>query len=289
MGEGPAPPTNIVNYVLKMRDKLEELSSLAHENKEQAQSSQKTWYDRTARSRSFNPGQKVLLLLPSSDSSLLAKWQGPYEVLRKMGPVTYEVVMLDRRRPKQVFHVNLLKEWISRPGSGTDMMWARAVAEEEELSEQYFPTAGGGATCPPMDHLTSCHQEELQQLIPEAAATFQRLMDQVLRGAESYAAAYIDDVVVYSTSWADHLKHLADVFQRIKAAGLVVNASKCQLARPEVCYLGYILGGGTIKPQVSKVTRLAGASPLRPHGGRYELLTCHPLPNFSCSVLSLSL
>ena len=46
--------------------------------------------------------------------------------------------------------------------------------------------------------------------------------------------------------------------QRIKAAGLVVNASKCQLARPEVCYLGYVLGGGNIKPQVNKVEAVQG-------------------------------
>ena len=70
---------------------MEELSSLAHDNLAQDQASQKTWYDRTARSHTFNPGQKVLLLLPSSECSLLAKWQGPFEVLRKMGPVTYEV------------------------------------------------------------------------------------------------------------------------------------------------------------------------------------------------------
>lgn len=37
-----------------------------------------------------------------------------------------------------------------------------------------------------------------------AAATSQYLMDQVLRGAESYTTAYIDDVVIFSTSWTDH-------------------------------------------------------------------------------------
>ena len=67
-------------------------------------SHQKTWFDWTARSRTFNPGQKVLLLLPPSDSSLLARWQGPFEVLRKMGLVTYEVTMPDRHRTKHVFH-----------------------------------------------------------------------------------------------------------------------------------------------------------------------------------------
>ena len=391
LGDSPQEQMNIVSYVLKMRDKLEDLSSLAHDNLAQAQIHQKTWYDRTARSRTFNPGQKVLLLLPSSESSLLARWQGPFEVLRKMGPVTYEVAMPDRRRTKNVFHVNLLKEWITRPGATSDLMWAaRAVEEEEELKEQYFPTAGEEASYPSVEHLASHQQEELLQIIPEglfreepgrttviqhdirltspgpvrqtsyrvparlipamkqevqamlemgvivpsrsewcspvvlvpkkdgslrfcvdfsklnsisafdpypmprvdelverlgkarylstldlckgywqvpltpeaqaltafraptglfhfttmpfglhgAAATFQRLMDQVLRGAEDYAAAYIDDVVIYSSSWAEHLRHLKDIFQRISDAGLVVNARKCQLVRPEVCYLG---------------------------------------------------
>ncbi|KAL2080742.1 hypothetical protein ACEWY4_024535 [Coilia grayii] len=60
-----------------------------------------------------------------------------------------------------------------------------------------------------------------------AAATFQCLMDDVLRGVENYAAAYIDDVVIHSSMWAEHLLHLSDVFQRICQAGLVVNAGKC--------------------------------------------------------------
>lgn len=43
--------------------------------------------------------------------------------------------------------------------------------------------------------------------LQRAAATFQRLMDQVLSGTEDFAAAYIDDVVIYSASWKEH--HLA--------------------------------------------------------------------------------
>lgn len=167
MGSDSPHQRSIVSYVIKMRDKLEELSSLAHDNVAQAQVNQKTWYDRTARSRTFNPGQKVLLLLPSSDSSLLVRWQGPFEVLRKMGPVTYEVAMPDRRNPKQVFHVNLLKEWVSRPGGTRDLRWARVVQEEEELKEQYFPMAGEEDLHPSVEHLASYQQEELLQIIPE--------------------------------------------------------------------------------------------------------------------------
>lgn len=94
-----------------------------------------------------------------------------------------------------------------------------------------------------------------------AAATFQRTMDHVLRGTEDFAAAYIDDVVVYSSSWEDHLKHLAAVFSKIRDAGLVANATKCHLAKPEVTYLGYVLGGGVIKPQLDKVEAVRSCPP----------------------------
>lgn len=112
-------------------------------------------------------GQKVLLLLPSSESSLLVKWQGPFKVLRKVGEVTYEISMPDRRRSKQIFHVNLLKQWVDRPSSIQDQLWARTVEEEEEPMEQYFPTAGGESTYPSVTHLTTEQQDDLLKITPK--------------------------------------------------------------------------------------------------------------------------
>lgn len=95
-------------------------------------------------------------------------------------------------------------------------------------------------------------------------------MDDVLRGADGYAAAYIDDIVVFSETWEDHIQHLSDVLQRIHKAGLVINASKCHIAKTEVEYLGYIIGGGVICSQVSKIEALAALLPivLQPPRGR---------------------
>lgn len=80
----------IVQYVLEMRDCLEQYREQTKENLQEKRV-QKRWYDQHVRLRQFQPGQKVLLLLPTSTCKLLAKWQGTYTVVRKMGPVTYEV------------------------------------------------------------------------------------------------------------------------------------------------------------------------------------------------------
>ena len=86
------------------------------------------------------PGQKVLLLLPTDDNKLLAKWHGPYEITRRTGEVTYEVHMPERGKKKQTFHVNLLKEFHSR--GQVETLFVRAVTEEEEPEEQFFPVKG---------------------------------------------------------------------------------------------------------------------------------------------------
>lgn len=85
-----------------------------------------------------------------------------------------------------------------------------------------------------------------------APATFQRLMNQVLAGMETFAAAYLDDIVICSTSWQQDC-HLAIVLGKIKEAGLTINPRKCAVAKQETQYLGYILGGGNIKTVQDKV------------------------------------
>ena len=86
-----------------------------------------------------------------------------------------------------------------------------------------------------------------------APATFQRLMDRVLEGTGAFAGAYLDDIAVYSATWAEHLQHLAEVFKRIHQAGLTVQPKKCAFAQQEVCYLGHVVGCGVIQPQRDKI------------------------------------
>ena len=102
---------SVVSYVIAMRKKLSKMRKLVQQNPKQSQAEQKAWYDRNARSREFEPGMEVLVLFPTSTSKLLARWQGPYKIVRKVGHVNYEVDMTDKKKRKRVLQVNLLRKW----------------------------------------------------------------------------------------------------------------------------------------------------------------------------------
>ena len=86
-----------------------------------------------------------------------------------------------------------------------------------------------------------------------APATFQRMINHVLRECWSFARAYLDDIVVFSSSWEEHLNHLCQVLECLQKAQLMVNMSKCQFGKSEVHYLGHVIGGGTVKPDPQKL------------------------------------
>ncbi len=89
--EGPSNSRNEIQYVMDLRAKLHTLGRLSMENLLQAQDKQSRLYNRATRERQFTPGDKVLVLLPTSSSKLLAKWQGPFVVTRRVGDLDYEV------------------------------------------------------------------------------------------------------------------------------------------------------------------------------------------------------
>ena len=399
-------PESVVSYVLTMQERLTKLRDVVHENLEDAQATQKAWYDRHARHRELQPGDQVLVLLPTSTNKLLAEWCGPYPVVRQTSPVNYEVNMTDRRKKKRIFHVNMLRRWHAPSAvsllaeevhDGTDdvVLWDMPAEGNTEgtpvVSTQLSPaqrtdlhgllqefrdvmsnrpgktqitecriTTGAASPIrlPPyrLPHAyrdtvkTELEQMELDGIIERsssewafpivlvkkkdgtlricvdyrrlnavaeadaypmprvddlidslgkaryittldlargywqvpvseesrprtafttpyglfqfrvmpfglhgAPATFQRMMDQLLVECTGYAAAYLDDVVIYSTSWEDHIRHVHSVLQRLRGAGLTIKPKKCQFAMDHCTYLGHVVGNGEVRPEKSKI------------------------------------
>ena len=75
-----------------------------------------------------------------------------------------------------------------------------------------------------------------------APSCFQRFMNETLDGLhDECAMPFLDDVIVFSASFEDHVQHLKTVLQRLREKGLKLKASKCELFKKEVKYLGRIV------------------------------------------------
>ena len=388
------PYKSVIEHVAQMQERIEKVMPIVKEHLLQAQESQSRVYNRSARVRNFSPGDRVLVLVPTVESKFLAKWQGPYEIVEKVGEVNYRVHQPGRRKPYQIYHVNLIKPWKDRevlaanssgkkggsteipevkiadtlsgsqtqeakefvqenrdvfselPGR-TDIIKHDVVTEpgvrvnqkpyripearrkavsqevqtmlqlgviEESNSDWCSPIVlvpkpdGTIRFCndfrklnmvskfdaypmPRVDELidrlgnarffttldltkgywqvplTEGAKEKTAFSVPDghfqyvvlpfglhgAPATFQRMMDKILRPHRKYAAAYLDDVIIHSTDWESHLPRVQAVLNSIREAGLTANPKKCAIGQEEARYLGYTIGRGVIKPQINKV------------------------------------
>ena len=90
-----------------------------------------------------------------------------------------------------------------------------------------------------------------------AAQTFQRFMDQVLRGI-SFAYAYIDDILIASATPEEHLRHLRIVFGRLATHGIIINPNKCLFGVPELDFLRHHIDQRGITPLPEKVQVVRG-------------------------------
>ena len=393
----PSPHRSVVDHVEQMKERMKKVWPLVRQHMEKAQAEQARTYNRGARIREFQPGEKVLVLIPTNECKFLAKWQGPYEVVEKVGPVNYRVRQPGRRKGHQIYHINLLKKWHAMetasvpallttlspqteapvvrgtelsPAQGQDLKEligrsrdvfserpgqthaithdidtkpgvvirqrpyripeARRKAVQEEvkkmlqlgvIEESHSPWSSPIVIVPKPDGtLRFCNDfrklnevslfdaypmprvdELIERLGPAqfistldltkgywqvpltprarpktafstpeglfqytvlpfgvhgAPATFQRMMDRILRPHRLYAAAYLDDIIIHSSTWDDHLRHLEAVLGALRAAGLTANPQKCRLGLQETDYLGYTIGRGCVKPQTRKVERI---------------------------------
>ena len=106
---------SVLKNVANFKDRLFRAGQIAQRNLQESQSKMKVWYDRKAKSRCFEPGDKVLVLFPVVGNPLQAKYSGPYKVVKKISDTNYLVKTPDRRKETQVCHINMLKAYHEKP------------------------------------------------------------------------------------------------------------------------------------------------------------------------------
>uniref|UniRef100_A0A671WFH3 Gypsy retrotransposon integrase-like protein 1 n=1 Tax=Sparus aurata TaxID=8175 RepID=A0A671WFH3_SPAAU len=421
---------NVLDFVSQCRERLHRASTLAKEALAASQSDMKRRFDRKAVVRQFNPGDKVLVLLPMPGAALRAQFSGPYVVKSQVSPTDYIILTPERRRKTRLCHVNMLKSFLSRdategkgepapataaPGGGAVSLACASFLVDDDLEERSDGEQSGrlsnssilanieahlsylsveqrsdvvnllhshpslfgdvpsrtsrvlshdidvGSATPIKQHAYRCPlpkrevmKQEVEYLlenglakpssspwsspcllalkadgtprfctdfqkvnsvtVPDsfplprmedcidsigpasiitkldllkgywqvpltarasaisafvtpdhflqynvmafglrnAPATFQRLMHLVL-GDVPACNVYLDDVVVYSDSWADHVSTLSEVFRRLATASLTLTLAQCEFAKATVTYLGKRVGHGQVRPVDAKV------------------------------------
>src|SRR6266498_3894659 len=96
-----------------------------------------------------------------------------------------------------------------------------------------------------------------------ASATFQRLMNQVLRKyLEKFILVYLNDIIIYSKTFEEHKEHVRLVFEALQAAFLIMKPKKCKFAQKELQFFGHIIFAEGIRTDPDKIAKMVTLAPL---------------------------
>ena len=123
-----------------------------------------------------------------------------------------------------------------------------------DLSKGYYQVKLDPETIPKTSFVTHCGKFEFVRLpfgLVNAPAFFQQQMDVVLQHTDS--DGYIDDIVVHSETWEEHLHQLRATLQACREYELTLKLKKCCFGSAKLDFLGHSVGSGTLQPQTAKL------------------------------------
>lgn len=123
-------------YMSEMKERMIKAVECANDHLKKTKTRMKVWYDRKAREREYEPGDRVLVLIPTQQNPLVARYVGPYRVKKRVGPTTYVIDTPDRRRKTKMCHANMLKTYHGDNEGISQMPVCAAVQSESELEDE---------------------------------------------------------------------------------------------------------------------------------------------------------
>ena len=107
-----------------------------------------------------------------------------------------------------------------------------------------------------------CHQGKYEFLrmpfgVRNAPAVFQEYITKLFRNHKTYCSPYMDDLIVYNSSWKEHVGHVREVLSILRTAGLTANPAKCQWGGTQMEFLGHMVGEGLMAILQHRVQALA--------------------------------
>ena len=168
--------TDLLSYITTFKERLASACDSARKHKK---TDMKVWYDKEANMGSFNVGDKVLVLLPIPTSPLHAKYLGPYVIEKKLNDLNYVVKTPDRRKNKQMCHVNMIETYFTRVMKGNGVFSEHpsmpvVINNDPNACDFVLPDSNvklqnsnvlSDLMAHKLTHLTPSQQDEIQELV----------------------------------------------------------------------------------------------------------------------------
>ena len=82
-------------------------------------------------------------------------------------------------------------------------------------------------------------------------------MDNILRKIKrKFVLVYLDDIIIFSKNYEEHLQHLQQVFDCLEKANLKINPEKCHFCNKEIQFLGHVINEKGVKPDPAKIEKI---------------------------------
>lgn len=95
--------------------------------------------------------------------------------------------------------------------------------------------------------------------LKNSPSTFQRVMDNVLRGLQNEVClVYLDDIIIFSTSLQEHVINLEKVFKRLRESNFKIQMDKSEFLKLETEFLGHVICKDGVKPNPNKIIAIQG-------------------------------
>ncbi|GFN75245.1 Zinc finger protein [Plakobranchus ocellatus] len=282
-------------YVLNLRERLDDTLKIAREELEKAQGRQKRYYDRTAKRRKFSVGEKRS---PASTeehrielTSSTPVRQIPYPVpcalrqtlrdeLREMedlgviwknsSPYVSPVVVVKKKGGTN--RVCIDYRWLNKltifdpqpmtpPADIFQGMEKDQYFSKIDLSKSYRQITVRKEDILKTAFVTmDCHYEFLTMPFGMmiSGGTLTRAAKKLLCGMDN-VVDYIDDLLIHTETWEAHVKTLSELFKRLQEANFTVRPVKCLLGSRTIDFLGHSLGRGAIGLQGENVEKFRNA------------------------------
>ena len=97
-------------------------------------------------------------------------------------------------------------------------------------------------------------------------------MSKVLTVLNNFTFTYLDDILIFSETYEEHLHHLCSVFEKFQTAGLKIKLSKCQLFKTHLHYLGHRISANGLEPLPEKLEAIKNLAPIRNINEAHQIL-----------------